>query len=535
MKEPNYLVTAEEMRALDARAIEEYGIPGVVLMENAGRSTFHILSEYLDGKVKGLRVAVVTGPGNNGGDGYVVARYLINHGAEVKTFLLSTRDKIRGDALVNLQTLEKMTPHVIPVTDSESFDRASSYWKESDVVVDAILGTGLNSEVRSPYREAILAINKAPGLTISIDIPSGLDADSGRILGSAVKADLTAVYGFKKLGMALHPGIKFCGKISVVDISIPICATEKNPPKAVLYDEPDLSNYLEARSNTEAHKGTFGHVLIVGGSPGKTGAPVMAARSASRIGAGLVTVGVPSSLNPILEVKLTEEMTEPLPETVVPGYLGEAAADRILSLATGKQCLVLGPGLSTHEGISDVITRVLDSYSGWVVIDADGLNALAKNMSVLKRTEASVVLTPHPGEMARLVGGTSREVQQDRVGIARRTASEYGVWVILKGSRSLTASPEGTVFVNNSGNPWMASGGQGDVLSGILGGLLAQQIPPEDALPFGVYIHGLAADRLVQRNGPRPVPAGDVIEELTRVLGELGELHECGGHRIEQD
>jgi NAD(P)H-hydrate epimerase len=235
------------------------------------------------------------------------------------------------------------------------------------------------------------------------------------------------------------------------------------------------------------------------------------------MGAGLVTVGAPASLNPILEAKLTEEMTEPLPESV-PGYLGSAAVDRILTLADGKRCVVLGPGLSTVEGIPELVNKLLAVYQRRLVIDADGLNALAPNLDVLRQTKARVVLTPHPGEMARLTGKTVREVQQDRMGLARTLATDYGIWLILKGARTLTASPDGRIIVNTTGTPWMASGGQGDVLSGILGGLLVQGIPPEEALPFGVYLHGLAADNIVRRVGPGPVIATDVIEELPRTL-----------------
>jgi NAD(P)H-hydrate epimerase len=317
--------------------------------------------------------------------------------------------------------------------------------------------------------------------------------------------------------MALYPGLDYCGQVEVVDISIPRPAVEKNPPKAILCTDPQPCEYLQLRKNPQAHKGTFGHLLIVGGSPGKTGAPAMAAVAASRIGAGLVTVGVPASLNHILEVKLTEEMTEPLPETI-PGYLGEPSVERVLALAAGKQCLVLGPGMSTNDGASELVKKVLEDYTGWVLIDADGLNALAPNMSALNSSEARIVLTPHPGEMARLTGTTAKHVQQDRVELTRKTAVEYGVWIVLKGARTLTADPHGSIYVNTTGNPWMASGGQGDALSGILGGLLVQGIPPEEALPFGVYLHGLAADRIVERSGPRPVVATDVIAEIPSVL-----------------
>jgi hydroxyethylthiazole kinase-like uncharacterized protein yjeF len=517
---PMYLVTAQEMRTFDATAINDFGIPGVVLMENAGRTTFNILREHLGGDVGGVTVSVVAGPGNNGGDGYVIARYLINHGALVQTFLLSPREKIKGDALINLLILEKMTEEIIEATDEESLEEAARVWYTSDVIVDAILGTGLSSEVRSPYREAIKEINGAPGLRLAVDLPSGLEADTGRVLGVSVQADLTATYGFGKLGMALYPGLEYCGQVEVVDISIPRPAIEDNPPKAVLWSEPHADEYLQLRKDPQAHKGTFGHLLIVGGSPGKTGAPAMAAEAASRIGAGLVTVGIPASLNHILEIKLTEEMTEPLPESI-PGYLGSPSVDRVLALAGDKKCVVIGPGLSTNEGVSELLTRVVKEYRGWIIIDADGLNALASNMDALRSTEARIVLTPHPGEMARLLGKSTSEVQQDRVSVARSTAAEYGVWVILKGARTLTAAPDGTVYVNTTGNQWMASGGQGDALSGILGGLLVQGIPPEEALPFGVYLHGLAADEIVENDGPRPVTATDVIDEIAHLVASL--------------
>jgi len=516
-----YLVTAEEMRAFDATAIHDFGIPGAVLMENAGRGTFLMLARHLGRNVEGLKVSVLAGPGNNGGDGYVIARYLINQGADVSTFLLSSRDKIKGDAFLNLQILEKMTSRIFQIADKDALNQAAHTWAHSDVIVDAMLGTGLASEVRSPYREAIEEINRCHGLRVAVDIPSGLDSNTGRVLGAVVQADLTATYGFMKLGMSLYPGVEYCGRVEVVDICLPTNLVDKDPHRAFLYSKAGLDSYLNPRLDPQAHKGTFGHLLVVGGSPGKTGAPAMAARAASRVGAGLVTVGIPASLNAILEVKLTEEMTEPLPETPTSGYLDESAAERIITLAQNKRCLVLGPGLSAGHSIPEVLEQVLASYKGCAVIDADGLNALSQRLDAVKRSEATIVLTPHPGEMARLAGISTREVQQDRIGVARRLALECGAWVVLKGARTITAAADGKVFVNVSGNPWMASGGQGDVLSGILGGLLVQGIPAEEAVPLGVYLHGLAADRLVQRNGPSPVPACDVIEEIPRLVGEL--------------
>jgi NAD(P)H-hydrate epimerase len=515
-----FLVTADEMRAFDAAAINDYGIPGVVLMENAGRTTFQILNSFFDDDVRELSVSVVAGAGNNGGDGYVIARYLLNHGADVKTFLLSPREKIKGDALINLEVLEKMTSDVFVVQGSELLEEAAHIWQECDVIVDAVLGTGLSSDVRSPFLEAIEKMNQSPAFKLSVDIPSGLDANTGNVLGIAVEADITATYGFPKRGMALYPGVDYCGQIEVVDISIPRPVILNGPPGAELYEVPDDLPFFRIRTDAEAHKGTFGHVLVIGGSAGKTGAPAMAARAAARMGAGLVTVGVPASLNDILEVKLTEEMTEPLPESM-PGYLGTECIDRVLALAEGKDCVLLGPGLSTRESIPQLAETVIAEYPGRLVIDADGLNCIAQNTDMLKKKKGIVTLTPHPGEMARLLGISPKEVQDDRIGCAVRTAAEYGVHVILKGARTLTVSPDGYITVNPSGNPWMANGGQGDVLTGVLGGLLAQGIEPDDALPFGVFIHGHAADRIVDKRGSAPVTAGDVLEELSDVIREL--------------
>lgn len=530
-----YLVTAEEMRAFDATAITDYGIPGVVLMENAGRTTFHLLRNYLQDDLADMNVAIVAGPGNNGGDGYVIARYLINHGANVYTFLLAPRDKIKGDALINLQVLEKMTSKIFQVTDEESLQEAVSVWQECSVIVDAMLGTGLSAEVRSPYREAIVAVNGCAGLRVAVDLPSGLDADTGSVLGVAVQADLTVTYGFKKLGMVLFPGAELCGTIEVVDISLPRPAIEAKLPRAVFYGQASAPEFQWLREDPQGHKGIFGHLLIVGGSPGKTGAPAMTAMAASRIGAGLVTVAAPASLNTILETKLTEEMTQPLPETL-PGFLGPASLERILDLAQGKRCMALGPGMSASPELVELLQGVLSAYEGWMVIDADGLNCLAQTMDSLNRTRASVVLTPHPGEMARLTGKTTKEVQENRVDMARSLAAEYGIWVILKGAGTITAAPDGRIWVNSTGTPWMASGGQGDALTGILSGLLVQGIPPEEALPFGVYLHGLAADHIIEHNGPAPVIATDVIHQIPHLLGTLfGHEHEEHEEHGERD
>ncbi len=515
----SYLVTAEQMRAFDLAAINEFAIPGVVLMENAGRASFEILKKALDDDLDGLNVSVVAGPGNNGGDGYVIARYLINSGADVKTFLLSPREKIRGDARANLNILERMGASIWQINSVDALESVQQMWSDSSVIVDAILGTGLQLEVRSPYREAIEKINSLKAIKMSVDIPSGLDSDTGKILGVAIQANLTATFGFKKLGMALYPGLGLCGQTQTIDIGIPETAVQKSTPDVLLYEKPDLKRYLSLRSDPTAHKGTFGRVLVVGGSSGKTGAVAMAAMAASRMGAGLVTVAVPASLNSILESKLTEEMTEPLYDES--GHFLPSAANRVLELAQDKDVVAVGPGLSTGPGALKIVQSLLNHYEGKLIIDADGLNCLAQDLSFLSRTNAEVVLTPHPGEMARLLGFSCSQVQQNRFAIGKEFATTHKCGLVLKGASTITFFPSGQAFVNNTGNSWMASGGQGDVLTGILAGLVAQRLPLEAIIPFGVWFHGLVADGIVDRDGPGPVVATVIVSEIPNFLQKV--------------
>ena len=512
-----YLVTAHEMRAFDAASISYVGIPGIVLMENAGRSTFLEIKKRFDSKLKGLKVAVIAGPGNNGGDGYVISRYLINHGADVMTYLLSPRDKIKGDALINLNILTKMGGRIYELGSSEHFSRAFSEWRECGLIVDAILGTGLQSEVRSPFREAIAEINLCKCFKVSVDIPSGLDSDTGKIRGVCVRTDLTLSYGFRKIGMALYPGRLVCGEVQVVDICIPESIVLENPPDCRFVNSSDLSKYFNLRLDVEAHKGTFGHVLVVGGAPGKTGAAVMAAKAASRIGAGLVTVAAPQALNKVFENKLTEEMTSPVDSDDFGNWNGESHK-QIVRLLEGKDCIVLGPGLSVTDSASKIVESVILEAPCPVVLDADALNCIAGNPKIMAESHGPLALTPHPGEMARLARCSNNDIQTARLETAKSFATKNRLWLILKGAATITASPEGKIFVNSSGNPWMASGGQGDALSGILGGLLAQSLSHDVALPLGVFIHGAVADSMVAGCPGRPVLATDLIERLPTYL-----------------
>lgn len=521
MYEP--LVTAQQMRAFDHSTINMFGIPGVVLMENAGRSTFLEIYRRFECQLSGLKAAVIAGPGNNGGDGFVIARYLINHKANVRTYLVSPISRIKGDALVNLNILLAMGGSVIELKNPEDLLEASGFWRECGLVVDSILGTGLQSDVRSPIKEILDIINECPGFTVAVDIPSGVDSDTGQLRGCAVRADLTMTYGFRKLGMAIYPGKRACGEIEVVDISIPASLVNEVSPKARLVDHADIKSYFQLRQNPVTHKGSFGHVLVVGGSPGKTGAVAMAARAASRIGAGLVTVATPEKLNPILENKLTEEMTVPV-SCDGSGQWNDRSVEEVTSLIQGKTCIVVGPGLSSTESAQKVVEKVLIEAHCPVVLDADGLNCVVGKLDKLTGRQKHMVFTPHPGEMARLTGLSSNEIQANRVDAARNFSIKHNLWLVLKGAASISSSPGGEIYVNASGNPWMASGGQGDVLSGILGGLLAQGLGTQVAVPLGVFMHGTLADMIVNDHGARPVLAMDVVDRIPNYLSELARI-----------
>jgi len=503
------LVTAAEMRRLDEKTINECGLPGVVLMENAGRGAAVLVKEHF-GPLTGRKVAVVSGKGNNGGDGFVMARIFHGWGARVRVYLLGERESVKGDARINLEAAFKMGLEVIEIRNQSDLDLIDL--AACDLVVDAIFGTGLSSEVRDLYAGAISLINSSNSYITAVDLPSGLDSDTGRILGSAVKADLTVTFGLPKIGLCLPPGEEMVGRLEVVDIGIPPHVMHEAEPRRELVLEDDLKGLLKPRI-ADGHKGHYGHVLIVAGSPGKTGAAALASLAAARTGAGLVTLAVPDGLNRILEEKVTEVMTEPLPEDE-PGVLSPDAADRILELAEGKSVLALGPGLSTRPGAVSVVRDLVARCDVPIVIDADGLNALTGSVDLLKKARREVVLTPHPGEMSRLTGQSTGDIQADRIGIAKDFAEKFGVFLILKGYRTTIGAPDGWVFVNTTGGPHMASGGMGDVLTGMVAGLISQGLSVLDACRLGVFAHGLAGDLAAESQGPVGLIASDVLNRL---------------------
>jgi hydroxyethylthiazole kinase-like uncharacterized protein yjeF len=513
-----YLVTADEMRKMDQKTIEIFGLPGRLLMENAGRGATRIIIEKFS-ELKGKKVGVAAGRGNNGGDGFVIARYLKEYGALVTVFLLSEIRKVQGDAQANLKLLSSLEIPVYEVPDKQTFEKHKVTLKQQELWVDAILGTGLRSEVKGYYRHVIQFINNSQAAVFAVDIPSGLDSDTGQSCGISIQADATATFAFAKTGHMLYPGADLSGELSIVDIGIPTSMIDNIDPKQRLLTPVSVSGeYLPRLS--EAHKGSAGHLFVIAGSPGKTGAAALASLSAMRTGAGLVTLGIPAGLNSVLESQALEVMTLPLSETK-DGMLHESSEQNILVFLENKKCLAIGPGLGTEPTTRKLFFRILQKTRIPVVIDADGISMLAENTSVLKTLEMPVILTPHPGEMARLMNTTSSEIQKDRITVSRAFAREYNVHLVLKGAGTVIAHPDGSVYINPTGNPGMASGGMGDVLTGIIAGFLTQGYSPEASTHLGVWLHGAAADYLSKTKGVTGFLASDVMGEIPSQISLL--------------
>jgi NAD(P)H-hydrate epimerase len=514
-----HLVTAEEMREMDRQTIETFGLPGRVLMENAGRGACRILMRTFPDISSG-RVAVIAGRGNNGGDGFVIARYLSHANIPVTVYLLTESHRLSGNAAENFNLLESCGVAVQEITDENRFRELKTQMAHHDFFVDAMLGTGLNSDVRGLFRIIIDTIN---GLSrdmgrpvFSVDIPSGLHANTGRPCGACIRATATATFAFPKVGLVLLPGAECVGDLSVVDIGIPPHIVKNVPPRHHLLTESRIKSLIRPRP-AELHKGGTGHVLVVAGASGKTGAAALCSVSAMRTGAGLVTLGIPKTLHPVLESLALEVMTEPLPETATAAHT-EDALDDILGMLKDKKCLALGPGMGTNKKTAALVRQLVEKCPVPMVLDADGLNNLAGHTDILKHRQADILLTPHPGEMARLIGATPKIIQENRLDTAKKFAVDHGVTVILKGARTVIAHPDGHIDVNPTGNPGMASGGMGDILTGMVAGFLAQGYPPAAAACLGAFLHGQAADRVSEVKGPYGYLASDVMDTLPEII-----------------
>ena len=504
------LLTAAQMQEVDRQAIQDIGIPGVVLMENAGRGMAEQILESFPALKPGP-VLVLAGKGNNGGDGYVIARHLIEAGWQVTTLVLAEREAIQGDAAVNLNVLEACGGRVLFAADDASLEQVLAQQNSARLLVDALFGTGLTKPVSGRYAAAIRWMNHSPAAVAAVDIPSGIDASTGRILGQSVSADLTATFAFPKIGQVSYPGAGFVGELVVVDIGIPANVASQVTDDALLVTWQVAKTLLPLRPQ-DGHKGTFGHLLVAAGSVGKSGAAVMTAEAALRGGCGLATLACPAEIQPVIASRLTEVMSAPLADA--DGEVSLESLSALQSLLEEKQALAVGPGFGLGAEASEVVRRLVADCPLPMVVDADGLTALVGHLELLTERQAPLVLTPHPGEMARLAQLPVSTIQEDRVAVARDFAIRHGVVLVLKGARTVIALPDGRIRINASGNAGMASGGMGDVLTGLIGSLLAQGLEAGQAATLAVFLHGYAADRLAELYGDAGLLAGDLITEL---------------------
>ncbi len=521
-----HLAFAAQMREIDRQTIEEIGIPGMVLMENAGRATVERM-ETLLGPVRGKTVCIVVGPGNNGGDGLVIARTVHGLGAFPFVFLLVDPKQLRGDAADNYAILKRL---LLPCQVLDSPEKTHTLvdsiltlnrMHPLHSLVDAMFGTGLERTIQGYFLDVLHGINilrnrhQVP--VVAVDIPSGLNSDTGAILGDSVQADLTVTYGLAKPGHYHHGG-SCVGQLVRVDIGIPTKIVAKATLKGMVLDS-HVSGQLQHRPKA-AHKGSNGHLLILAGSEGKTGAALLCGRGALRSGAGLVSFAVPNDLNPIFEIALAESMSVALPASRK--FFSIDDADRIMALAAGKNGLVLGPGIGTEQPTAQLVIRLYSEITLPMVVDADALNILAAHPEVIRRPAGPRIFTPHPGEMARLLDAPIETIQADRLKAAQWLDSitledAPPMITVLKGAGTVVAAARGDWAINSTGNPGMGTGGMGDVLAGIIGGLLVQGYSPWDAASVGVYLHGLAAD-FIARSRPYGFTASEVAEMLPEVM-----------------
>jgi len=502
------IVTAKEMAAMDNFAIQDLHIPGVVLMENAGIGivkTARSILKHLNDK----NIHIYCGSGNNGGDGFVVARHLLNMGANVDVFVLSSREKIKGEALTNLIILEKMGHQLF-------FIDTCNETKTPDLIIDAMLGTGVKGPLKGLYADCANYINSLPCPVLAVDIPTGVNTDTGAIDGPAVKASFTATMALPKRGLLFSPGREHTGQLQVIDIGMPPRVIRDKNPDIWKVEKEDITSLLPKRA-PDAYKNKCGTVAVIAGSTGFTGAAALTSEAVLRAGAGLCYLCIPESLNRILESKLTEVITWPVGDDGN-GILQPDTDTGLLEKIQNQDSVAIGPGIGQHPKTAEFIFQLLRLVDKPVILDADGLNICAGNIEALKAFKGEMILTPHPGELSRLTGLPVQKIMADRIGTVQHFSNLWNKVLVLKGGPSLIALPDGRVFINPTGNAGMATAGSGDVLTGLIAGLLAQGLKAEDAALAGVYIHGCAGDLAKNKYGEPGMIAGDILKLLPQAI-----------------
>ncbi|MBA3886760.1 MAG: NAD(P)H-hydrate dehydratase [Acidobacteria bacterium] len=512
------ILNTQQMREADRRTIDEIGIPSVVLMENAGRQAVAAMEAAFD-DLDSSHVGVLCGRGNNGGDGFVIARTLIQRGIEVSVFLLGSVAEVRGDARTNLEVLGRIGLTVVEITSAQEWELHFSEVSECDLLVDAILGTGFQGALSGMLETVVADVNGLGVPVVAIDLPTGVSADSHEVDGVAVEASMTVTLAAPKLPLVLPPADTYGGDLVIADIGIPHPIVDDiDGPHIELLTRDDMRAIVPARA-AESHKGDFGRVLIVAGSLGKTGAAYLAATGAQRSGAGLVTIATPRSCLPILAAMAPEYMTEPLDETAS-GTVDYAALERILEMKA--DVIAVGPGLGQDPSTAAFVQGLVERAGVPLVLDADALNAFVEEPDrLMGRDGVDMIITPHPGEMARLANTTIEEVQQARLQHASDLAAAHRVHVVLKGHRTIVAGPDNRTFINLTGNAGMATGGTGDLLTGMIAAWLAQLLDPEAACKLAVYLHGSAGDLAEADEGDASLIAGDIAGRIGDALLEL--------------
>ncbi len=513
------LTTAAQMREMDRRTIEDYGVPSLVLMENAALRVVDVIAERF-GPLRGQRIGVVCGKGNNGGDGLAVARHLATRfGADVEVWLAADPLALTGDAAANFKMAVRFGLNFLA-------SDAPQVRGGAELIVDALLGTGIKGGVTGALAEVINAMNEGGCPIVAVDVPSGLDADTGRVEGACVKATLTVSFALPKFGLMVYPGAEYVGELVVADIGMPRQVMAADDVLVGETQAADVNGWLPARVNgRDSNKGQFGHVTVFAGSSGFVGAPTLTAEASARTGAGLVTLAVPEGIQSALMARVSPVvMTRGLAQTEG-GTFARSAVEAALKLAAKGTAAALGPGLGgpDSEETRAFVREFVARCPVPLVIDADALNCLAlepdRGASVVKSRPAATVLTPHPGEMGRLLGTDTKTVQADRRAAVEQAARDYGCPVLLKGARTLIAGPDGRLAVNTTSNPGMATGGSGDVLSGVIAALLAGKLEPWEAAAAGAFLHGLAGDlTAAEQGGPAGLIATDLLDHLPAAI-----------------
>ncbi|MBN2897447.1 MAG: NAD(P)H-hydrate dehydratase [Clostridia bacterium] len=508
-----------EMKQLDAMAMEDYELNSAVLMENAG---VIVATEILT-RENAQHVTVIAGTGNNGGDGFVIARHLHNRGVAVKIFVIGNMKDIAGDAMINLNILRKMELPIENIKELNNVVRLEKAIKASDLIVDAVFGTGFDRPLEILHRNVFDIINDNSRFTLSVDIPSGVNGDDGRADEHAIKAHQTITFTIPKCGNILYPGCENNGELLVRSIGIPVNLIEHMKIKRNLITESSVLAVFPWRK-AFSHKGDYGKVNLIVGSIGMTGAAILACKSALRSGIGLLKLYIPESLAMQITHSVPEAITIPLQE-VRKGVIGITHFERIIEESQAADVVAIGPGCGNTAETSELVRRIVQELDKPVVIDADGINAIARNTDILLEKKSTIVMTPHPGEMSRLIGKTTEEIIDHPVEIAREYAMKWDVVMVLKGARTVVAAPNGDIYVNTTGNSGMATAGSGDVLTGIIAGLIGQGLSPLDASRLGVYVHGRSGDTSAEQKGEYGLLAGDIVEGLIYTMKEMALTH----------